>query len=352
VPALDNTLTLHVNLPLIDRLPNQTLSDQHTHTARTHHPNAHTIQVYVSNVRSIRNKSDVLDFYSQGLYANAIFAFTETWLSDEIASNTLFDASTYKIFRCDRTYSVGGGVLLAIPSLLSAKLLDSHSDTDFESITCEILGECTKLHLCIVYRSPTYVASLYTLTKYLQYLNDNLSNVIICGDFNLPSIDWANLTCKPHCTPIEKEFLDFYVLSGLHQLVTVPTRNENILDVVFTMEKHLISELKITEPFSFSDHSSVLFNIPLRALKQNSRFVRDFKNADYTQINNQLLSLHWHAFFETCKNIEEYATVLYEVIDAVTLKNVPLRKLSHKGELWPQSLFELHLEKRRAYSKY
>ena len=42
-----------------------------------------------------------------------IIILTETWLTDGVLSTELF-SHLFNVFRCDRTYAKGGGVLIAI----------------------------------------------------------------------------------------------------------------------------------------------------------------------------------------------------------------------------------------------
>jgi hypothetical protein len=99
---------------------------------------------------------------------------------------------------------------------------------------------------------------LYT---FVSCLMPSRGSVIMCGDFNLPDIDWSvdkSLNCyNGTCTGI---FLDFCYNFGLHQLVNSPTRADNILNLVLGNDYACILNVKVSEPFSTSDHFQVRFD--------------------------------------------------------------------------------------------
>ena len=55
--------------------------------------------------------------------------------------------------------------------------------------------------------------------------------------------------------------LDLCQANLLCQLVTEPTRDNNILDLVLTNDPQLVSSLNVLEQFSTSDHNAILFKI-------------------------------------------------------------------------------------------
>ena len=57
-----------------------------------------------------------------------------------------------------------------------------------------------------------------------------LPNIIFLGDFNLPEINWSSL--NPNC-PTAGSLLNLTSRTFLNQQVSQPTRNCNILDLIF-----------------------------------------------------------------------------------------------------------------------
>ena len=85
--------------------------------------------------------------------------------------------------------------------------------------------------------------------------------VIICGDLNLPNIDWSTGNCLKcnNCT-CSGVFLSFYNLAS-EQFVASPTRLNNNLDIVLCNDDSGILNVNISQPFSNRDHCSIYFNI-------------------------------------------------------------------------------------------
>ena len=76
--------------------------------------------VHKGNVRSIKNDLEELEF-QLSLAPCSIFAFSETWLKDEVPNFEITDQSFW-VFRKDRT-GAGGSVMTIITPYFLAKLL-------------------------------------------------------------------------------------------------------------------------------------------------------------------------------------------------------------------------------------
>jgi exonuclease III len=106
---------------------------------------------------------------------------TETWLTKDIYNAEILPTG-YSIYRKDRKMRNGGGVLLAIKS-------DDLEVTSVEIITHSKL----KLLICCCYRPPN--AEKIWLDKFnsiLADLSSRYDNIIICGDFNFPKVNWQS----------------------------------------------------------------------------------------------------------------------------------------------------------------
>ena len=58
----------------------------------------------------------------------------------------------------------------------------------------------------------------------------HFDQILLCGDFNLPNINWTTGTATPNDT-IYDSFTKLMHDNYLWQLVDFPTRNENVLDL-------------------------------------------------------------------------------------------------------------------------
>ena len=154
--------------------------------------NIHYMRCLYFNARSLTNKTSEL----QTLVTDVdLLAVTETWLKPEIANCELLPGNDFTIHRCDRTERIGGGTWLAVRNtILSVRRKDLESNA--EMLVCEIIHpENKKKLLAIVfYRPPdTDLNYIKQLKKSLQLVHNTnkFDQVIICGDFNLPHIDWT-----------------------------------------------------------------------------------------------------------------------------------------------------------------
>ena len=95
----------------------------------------------------------------------------------------------------------------------------------------------------------------------MELLNGNKpKDIILCGDFNCPDIGWEHLTLK-HGQNIqdksEQQFLiDISTEFAFTQIHDKPTREDNLLDLVFTTNSSLIKST--TNVTGISDHDMVI----------------------------------------------------------------------------------------------
>ena len=121
-------------------------------------------------------------------------AVTETCLKQEIDNCELLPDNSSKIYRKDRANRIGGGVMLAFRNnILSIRRKDLERDQT-EMLGCEIRPETKKKLLVLVfYRPPnTDLKYIKDFKKALKLAcKANFDSMIVCGDFNLPDIDWT-----------------------------------------------------------------------------------------------------------------------------------------------------------------
>ena len=159
---------------------------------------------------------------------------SETWLKPDIQNSELF-TKQYQVFRKDRSGKAsGGGVIIGVKTDLQCTEVQDLC-TDCEIIWIRLLTKTQK---------PIYIAAYYRPdvkdTNALKELQHSLSkaakikngNMIIAGDFNLPYWDWTNMCLKQDAKYKEShlEFIDCLYDLGMQQIVTEPTRHQNILD--------------------------------------------------------------------------------------------------------------------------
>ena len=77
--------------------------------------------------------------------------------------------------------------------------------------------------------------------------------------------------------------------SFLTQHVTVPTRENSVLDLIFSSEPDLVSNVDAIRNLENSDHAMLSFKLHLRyASADKSGARRDYNRGDYNSIRNAL----------------------------------------------------------------
>ena len=124
---------------------------------------------------------------------------------------------------------------------------------------------------------------------------------VIVGDLNCSDIDWYNL-CSPS-DGVYDTLLNFTVQQGYSQLVTEPTRDNNILDLLLTNEPISICDVSVQQPFSTSDHCQVCFKVFAEQLSNEEKnsngdsYFRCWDAADYESMSVYLSTVNWDRLF-------------------------------------------------------
>ena len=207
-----------------------------------------------------------------------IITGTETHLNKDIDSREIFPPNyVYSPpVRKDRdSGEKGGGVVI---------------------VWCNISHKSGSVVVGSFYRPPS------TSVDYLEQLELSMNNikqlsgingkyVLLGGDFNLPDIDWEEGSVKPnprYTAAINWKMIDIANDFNLIQMVTEPTRQGNILHLLFKSHPDLVDKVYIVP--GMSDHDAVICDINLRAnLPANpKRNVYLHKRADMEGLRRKL----------------------------------------------------------------
>ena len=221
-----------------------------------------------------------------------IIAVTETFLSDEILNTEIVNGD-YSVFRRDRNRH-GGGILLLVKSSIPA--VRRH---DLET-TCELLWvEIHKTLFGVFYRPPNSPPEYIDQLRYSMERMHDTKPVILCGDFNIPEVDWCTLSLlRPSVSGnrICEIALDYSLL----QMVLEPTRGNSILDLVFTSISDLILDVRVKDGIPGSDHDSIYFSLQLviqfnPELKPKCSY--NFRKTNFDLFHDLLGSIPWDSCF-------------------------------------------------------
>lgn len=144
----------------------------------------------------------------------------------------------YQLFRRDRG-SRGGGIAVIVKDNVDVTLVDQI--VDHKSLFLKISFEQVTFFLCAVYRAP-YADDLFLNKLYDRLLGLRNKNILITGDFSLPSIVWDDL--RYGCSSYGDSILDIMFLLNLAQAVNEYTRGSSILDLLsFSVKYFLAAQL-------------------------------------------------------------------------------------------------------------
>ena len=136
----------------------------------------------------------------------------------------------------------GRGVALLVKEEMNPTPNDCLNSQFSENVFVDVIqGDSTALTVGLIYRSPSSTEEnndrLCSLIR--QTADKTKTNLLLVGDFNLPSIDWENETCKNNETHVSSRFLQAYTEANLYQHQKEITRyregeTPKILDLVLT----------------------------------------------------------------------------------------------------------------------
>ena len=227
-------------------------------------------------------------------------ALCETFLNDNI-----FDAEIqmqgFNVCRTDRLSRPGGGVCFYIKDHIQFSTCLSFSNDMCEVLIVKLSNP--QLVLINTYRPPNSTREAFEeivskIRLFIGELPTPLCDIIMLGDFNFPLIDWHSTgTCSTHANSL-MELTNFLYLD---QLVQIPTKGANILDLVFS-NPLIIDNIDSIET-SISDHNIIraVTRIPKSPVKKEclnpvlSVFDHlNFNSANWSNINDALSNIGWN----------------------------------------------------------
>ena len=237
--------------------------------------------------------------------------------------------------------------------------LKSKADTIWAKLT---LPSGNKLYIESIYHPhTTNMESPPEIKKNLEKAASfDKQTVWVGGDFNLPDIEWKDLSkvqVKENSknTEIHQYCIDHITDRGLVQLVNQPTRGENTLDLLLTNKPSTIYRTEVCP--GISDHDIVYAEATTTPLKehQTPRNVYLFKKADYDSMKresnyllNDFINKHQKSM-DINQMWEEFKNHIHKLLE----KYIPQRTIKHQhGYPWITTELRRMIRKRdRLYNK-
>ena len=182
--------------------------------------------------------------------------------------------------------------------------------------------------------------------------------MILAGDFNTPSIDWANdtITENPQYGPATNEqLLDITRELFLTQTVSEPTRGPNTLDLIFATSPDLVQDVRTTT--GISDHLAVTakYKHKLETNKKPKRTIYMYSKANKESLEQDLLDVQQKFLLEAnSRTVNENWKTFTRSLAQITDKNVP-KKMVGKNKDLPyitKDIKRLMKVRKRRWDKY
>ena len=180
-----------------------------------------------------------------------------------------------------------------------------------------------------------------------------LSLIWLLGDFNLPQIDWDTEQIKQNCsyTTVYDSFLEIIHDFGLEQIVKIPTRNSNTLNLFLLNLPSLVHSTKTLPPLGQGDHDIAHHELEIYPgrRKQKQRHIKLYKKTNWAgfreemkqyqqtyveKTQNRNTNTKWKEFKGSLNKLtEKYApTKLFKPKDGHPCVTLEIKRLMHKRD--------------------
>ena len=256
-------------------------------------------------------------------------------------SESQYKLDGYELFTNNLRKKEGRGVVMYVHKSIEASICEVKNQTR-DSLWLQIsLNNNDKLIVGCIYRSTSSTnEDNKKLLEMCKYFNEiKCSHLLILGDFNLPKVDWEewdSATTNPE--DLENQFLECARDAFLYQHVHSSTRGRgsdkpSLIDLVFTNEEGMVSDVEILSPLGKSDHACITFwfNCYLkRSHKTFEKFIYDKGN--YEAIKKDL-DLNWEAELDKRKTVNEKWRFISNKLNNSTEKHIPKFKIKPSNHL-------------------
>ena len=292
--SLDTTVASTEGLPAS---PLATSSPKPNIPKEKPHHKKNKLRVLVVNFQGMRSKQEVIQEMLMSTDPDIVLG-TETHLDEDVNIREILPDNYTQVQRRDRGSRKGGGVIIFSREDIELQPLDNITSESSETTWAEVLNAGKKVIIGVHYRPPkSSIEVISDLENLLPQVRQRSKEAVIIlgGDFNLPGINWDQLTTQAgapdtaHCNKL----LDITQAHTLEQMVKEPTRGSNILDLCFTSAPGLVE--KCTTGPGISDHDHIVIldtKLHTNPNKKKPWKKHLFNKADWTQINKDITWLN------------------------------------------------------------
>ncbi len=131
----------------------------------------------------------------------------------------------------------------------------------------------------------------------------------------------------------------------------MPTRGNNILDLVFTTDIHLITACEVGEPFASSDHNIIRYVLYIETkARENTLLIPNYRKPNFNDLRKELALVNWNHLLNN-ESAQKMHNRFTAQITASVNKLIPLkpRRTENQKPLWMTNyLQKIFVEKKKA----
>jgi len=190
---------------------------------------------------------------------------------------------------------------------------------------------------------------------------ESKKHFVLMGDFNYSFKKWPPDRVTDVLTEESKNFIDCLDDNFLTPNVTLPTRNNAILDLIITDEPDMIPEISDLGPLGNSDHNALLWSTRVRTeTAKRTQRILDYPKTDIAGMKQELQAIDWYKLLGTLSIEDSWSTFKHKIQEIETryvpMKSVHLGKpkpmwLSHKALKAVKHRHKVHRKYKHARKK-
>jgi len=239
-----------------------------------------------------------------------VILITETHL-DNLIESVEINIEGYHLFRNDRNRH-GGGVAIYARTELAPIEIGDLQQPGTESLYIKILQCSIPCIFGVFYRPPNQSTVTRDLT--LDALRTQFDFLCIrsklpfflLGDFNDRCVKWGSEHLESELGQSLAELVEEY---NLEQVIDLPTRESNLLDLLITNCPNYVSRSQVTDSIDNLDHKAIIGELKTHYTSQMKykRTVRHFNNERLETLSSKLHATDWHALLTSDMTANECA---------------------------------------------
>lgn len=258
----------------------------------------------------------------EGLY---IVAVTETWLTAS-CSSSFVQIPEFSLHRGDVAGQVRkhGAGLYILNTLRHVQV-----DIDLPNVATVHLTDYD-LFVVSVYRPPSSTHEENTmLANFIREFSAS-REVLILGDFNLPSLKWSESSVwDSYVSPTDRFFYDCFSDCGLTQWVNFGTffPSGNTLDLVLSSDEDRVGEVYAAPPFPGCHHCPVVGSIIYNFGQEEEVILNQrlaWGRGDYEGISAELAAIDWEHLFSGA-SVEDCNSFYVQQLQESARSHVPVQ---------------------------